>query len=86
MSYNFDEVKRMLNGNGVLIERASFRHCTADATLKMVQASNYCALAGVSAGANAEGVLRLRVVAASDSDEHDRQTRYLFISSDKKGT
>ena len=68
--------KEMLNGSGVVIERASFRHCTADATLKMVQASHHCAIAGVSASANEEGALRLRVVAASDSAEHERQSRY----------
>ena len=68
--------KEMLNGSGVVIERATFRHCTADATLKMVQASHHCALAGVSGSANAEGALRLRVVAASDSAEHERQSRY----------
>ena len=80
MSYNLEAAKEMLNGNGVAIERASFRHCTADATLKMVQASHYCALAGVSARANAEGVLRLRVVAASDSADHEKQARYLTVS------
>ena len=75
-SYSPEMAKEMLNGSGVVIERASFRHCTADATLKMVQASHHCALAGVSASANAEGALRLRVVAASDSAEHERQSRY----------
>lgn len=80
MSYNLEAAKEMLNGDGVVIERASFRHCTADATLKMVQASHYCALAGVSASADAEGALRLRVVAASDSAENEKQARYFVIS------
>ena len=75
-SYSPEMAKEMLNGSGVVIERATFRHCTADATLKMVQASHHCALAGVSGSANAEGALRLRVVAASDSAEHERQSRY----------
>ena len=70
----------MLNGDGAMIERASFRHCTADTTLKMVQGSHYCALAGVSASANEEGVLRLRVVAASNSLENEKQARYIALS------
>ena len=36
-SYDPEAAREMLAKDGALMERVSFRHCTADATLKMVQ-------------------------------------------------
>ncbi len=60
--------------DGGRLDRCSFRHCTADATLRMIQAAHYTAIGGVADDVD-NGALKVRVIATSESGDFDREKK-----------